>query len=187
VVLVAWHVDCQLPPQALRIGAGARLHSALASALQRGWIDPDGAGVPALIAARATAANAAPWGTGVHVLVRQPAVCRETIRLVRAATSGWAPASHWLHHTAVRTAVHTVLLVTERLVRIADAGMSRTDVSSPRESGISGETEVEPADANASMPMWLPELPPELWCVVLGFILREDWNVSQTPSGFRIG
>ena len=33
------------------------------------------------------------------------------------ALSGWSPSTHWLHHGRFREAVHTVLLVAQRLGR----------------------------------------------------------------------
>ena len=54
------------------------------------------------------------WVALAHV----PA-CTLTTKFIRAATSGWSTTRHWLHHAAVRTAVHTLVLLSERLRRLA--------------------------------------------------------------------
>jgi hypothetical protein len=76
-------------------------------------------------------------------------ICTFTTRLVRAATSGWSTAWHWLHHIAVRTAVHNVVLVSERLHR----------------------------NPPATTAQGLPHMPPELWLVIARFFRRSDWSV----------
>jgi len=47
-----------------------------------------------------------------------PPACKLTQKLIVAMNKGWSPGTHWLHHQNVRTAVHTTLLVAERLGRI---------------------------------------------------------------------
>lgn len=37
------------------------------------------------------------------------------LQFVNAALGGWRPATHWMHHRGVQDAVHTVLLVSQRL------------------------------------------------------------------------
>ena len=46
-------------------------------------------------------------------------VCQLTVRLIAAATRGWAPARHRLHHGDVRGAVRVTLLVAHRLMQRA--------------------------------------------------------------------
>ena len=48
-------------------------------------------------------------------------VCAATVRLCRAAVSGWSPARHWLHHGGFRAA-RTLLHVHERVQRLVGAG-----------------------------------------------------------------
>ena len=76
--------------------------------------------------------------------------------LVRQAMAKWSPSTHWLHHEQFREAVHTVLLVAERLVRLSEAD---SDASSPRSRS--------------------PMLPPDMWLAVLGQLLRRDWQVVR--------
>ena len=53
-------------------------------------------------------------GTGLRGSdLELPSVCRDTTRLARDAMACWSPERHWLFHSRVRNAVHTVLL--ERL------------------------------------------------------------------------
>ena len=49
-------------------------------------------------------------------------VCKATVRLAKAAVSPWSPTRHWLYHGGFRAAVHTLLLVSERGWRLAEAG-----------------------------------------------------------------
>jgi hypothetical protein len=113
----------------LQIAAGCRLHRAAAVAIKLEKVDPERGGVTNMLAARVTAASTAPWGVIDHddaalaVLVHAP-VCASTAHLVLAYTSGWAATRHWLHPVSVRAAVHTVLLVAERLYRQAHASAS---------------------------------------------------------------
>ena len=51
--------------------------------------------------------------------------CTLTTTFVRTATSGWATAQHWLHHATVRTAVHTLVLVSERLRQVTKRMMMK--------------------------------------------------------------
>jgi hypothetical protein len=138
--------------------------------------------------------------------------------MVLAATSGWSTTRHWLHHAAVRTAVHTLLLVAERLYRQArEEGAAAPDavgVASDRAEGsdpvtrsdpvkrspesielpsdccnVSGGVAVAPAVAVAAadaLPDQMqhpfpiekaPEVPPEIWLVIMRFFLRSDWAV----------
>jgi len=84
--------------------------------------------------------------------------CYRTTRLIRAATSGWSAARHWLHHKNVRTAAHTVMLASERLRRSAlTAG-----------GAAAATTEMQG--------MVLPHMPPELWLACMRFFLRSDWK-----------
>jgi hypothetical protein len=95
------------------------------------------------------------WGTGA---VAMPPVCLTTTRLARAAMKCWSPMRHWLFHGRFRAAVHTVLLVHERLGRRPE----RTSASS------SGAT--------------LPSLPDELWLLVCAMLLRRDWRAPPPPQ-----
>ena len=47
-----------------------------------------------------------------------PAISRQTVTFAHAATKGWTPHRHWLYHRGFQTAVHTVMLIFERLLRV---------------------------------------------------------------------
>jgi ankyrin repeat protein len=144
----------------LRVAARCRLHAAVADQLKRGRIDPDMLPWSELASARETSATAStdlPWGDA-------PDVCQITVKLIKAATQGWAPTAHWLHHTNIRTTVRTVLLVSERL-HVQSVAES---VPSTRRRGRS---------ATVAAAAVLPILPPEMWVAVLRFLLRRHWSV----------
>ena len=82
--------------------------------------------------------------------------CTLTTKFIRAATSGWSPTRHWLHHHAVRAAVHTLVLVSERCRRLASDGGA-------------GE-------------LLLPHMPAELWLVFAHFFRRSDWPVVAAAA-----
>ena len=85
-----------------------------------------------------------------------------TVKLALQATSGWAPKTHWLHHSAARAAVHTCLAVSERLHR---AGVGQ---------GVVGSVVNKPRNGGGAA---LPLLPPEMWITILGFVQRSFWAV----------
>jgi hypothetical protein len=193
--------------------------------LQQGRFDPDAYGVKELMAVRAAAGTATPWDGAAtscsgakgaasssetvpaehgssKICFEVVPVCGVTVKLVQAATRGWSPATHWLHHTKFKVWVHTILLVSERLGRVADAA-ARGDVytvrstSSIDESGgrdVQGKTdavnvalalegmvlqEMLADDAAPALAgMVLPEMPPELWALALGFLARRDLYTS---------
>jgi ankyrin repeat protein len=129
----------------LRIAAGCRLHRDVATQLKLGMIDPDTLSVPEIRTVIETAAappTELPWTDA-------PDVCRTTARLIKAAFHGWAPPRHWLYHVGFRTAVHSVLLVGERLHRRL-----------------------------SMVPAPLPIIPPEMWIAVVSFCLRRNWTVE---------
>ena len=132
-----------------------------------------------------------------------PPFCAETARLARDAMARWSPSLHWLHHLEFRAAVHTVLLVSQRLdlqhgkardhLRVSDqsAGVDLefdvfqlNETTSPLTPPITTDAEIEGMDSRAfSMLVWqsatgpaLPLLPPELWFCVCGWFLRRDWT-----------
>lgn len=140
----------------LRVAAYAKMYQHAASALKLGRIDPEldsftlwnklPEAEQTMSAADAVVADA--------LAIRSLALsahppCLRTIDFVCAATSGWSPERHWLHHRTFRAAVHAVMLTNERLCRNAESNSS--------------------AD---------PVLPPELWLHLLGFCLRQDWQVD---------
>ena len=132
----------------LEIAASSRFAGPTALALLQGILDPDAAGELRSIVS---------WFAGPAGSSLPP--CSGTTKLIRAATSGWSPTSHWLHHTAVRTAVHTMLLVSARLAKLAGQSREVTE------------------DATDTVSDDRPVLPPELWLVVGRFCLRQDWSV----------
>lgn len=92
-------------------------------------------------------------------------VCRETIAFIKRATVGWRPTTHWLHHAAFRTAVHSALLVSERLRTKAHASNAATASDS-----------VVADDVDPVL------LPAEIWEYILRFCLRSDWKVTRVPG-----
>ena len=142
------------------------MYADITAALQLGEMDPDAQCTPQQLLACITTAKTLPAALG---WTGAPAVCRITTKLVIAATKGWSHARHWLHHDGVRTAVHAVLDVTERLLRLshkhqlAGAGTRSTRAS----------TEAAAA---------LPTIPPELWLFIMSFFQRSWWK----PTNARV-
>jgi hypothetical protein len=171
------------PP--LQIAAGCRLYRAAATTLRLGLVDPEQGGAEMMLAARAAATSTTPWGA-IDIppapedamldvvdddaaaaaterlrwvaLAHVPA-CTMTTKVIRAATSGWSPTRHWLHHAAVRAAAHTVVLVSERL-----RGSAKDDPG-----GGGGE-------------LLLPHMPAELWLLFAHFFRRSDWPVLPATA-----
>jgi ankyrin repeat protein len=136
----------------LRVAAGCRLHTPITTMLKLGRMDPDAQPWSQLALARATSTTPPtelPWQDA-------PDVCQITVKLIKAATRGWAPPRHWLYHPGFRIAVRTVLHVDVRLHR--------------QHSSV-----VSAADSVATA--FLPILPPEMWIAILGFLLRSNWAV----------
>ena len=107
--------------------------------------------------------------------------CPATAAMVRAAYRGWAPARHWLHHAGVRSALHELLLVAERLRRRELGTTSAPALAAGSSSSRGGARRVSARKAGrapqqqAAMQQLPPLLPPELWLVVAGFVLRSWW------------
>ena len=176
--------------QPLRIAAGSRLHCDAAMALKLGMIDPelkDGRGgnsyggassysgwptatVSDMLAILKTAmmpAEELPWNNAADV-------CPITVQLIKRAIRGWQPSSHWLHHLGTRIAVHSVLLVAERLRQTPN-----TPLHGPPDGAPPPYTNV---DASIN-----PLLPPEIWLLVLSFCCRTFWRVPykhELDNGF---
>jgi hypothetical protein len=133
--------------------------------LKQGRMDPDAQPWSQLTLARATSTTPPtelPWQDA-------PDVCQITVKLIKAAARGWAPPRHWLHHTAFRMAVRTVLHVSERLHR-------QHAVFLPVE-GTGRRRGRSATAAAAAAVVHLPILPPEMWIVIMGFLLRRNWAV----------
>ena len=125
----------------IQIAVGCRMHGEARSALRTGAL-----GDPTLCTLKDVmhaATGTGLWGADLEL----PPVCRATTRLARDAMACWSPERHWLFHGRVRSAVHTVLLVQERL-------NNTVGVDAP-----------------------LPYLPGELWSCVCAMLLRRDWTV----------
>ena len=126
----------------LRIAAGCRLHADVRLALKHGRIEPDGSEllpVQTRAVALATAADPVPWAAALPVCMATTEIVREATSgwskgqcsqgcvgwvftkgivmgaLTAASMLPFLPGRHWLHHSGVRGAVHTVLLVSTRL------------------------------------------------------------------------
>jgi hypothetical protein len=101
-----------------------------------------------------------------------------------------APTRHWLHHVGLRTAVHTVLQVSERLMRRhameveADVHTSGSGGSGSGSGGGLGVGKcqtlirfTEMFEGGGSEAFDLPILPPEMWIAVMAFFVRSTWAV----------
>jgi hypothetical protein len=131
--------------------------------LKQGRMDPDAQPWSQIALARATSTTPPtelPWQDA-------PDVCQITVKLIKAATRGWAPPRHWLYHTGFRMAVRTVLQISERLHRqhAVVLPVERT----ARRRGRSATA------AAAVAVVHLPILPPEMWIAIMGFFLRSNW------------
>lgn len=141
----------------LRIGAGCRMHADIAAALKAGEMDPDEQCTTGQLQAAITTANATPGTLG---WADAPAVCQETTKLVVAATKGWGPTRHWLHHTGVRAAVCSVLVMSERMHRSSTVGAGKSSSRSRSTRALSAA---------------LPLLPPEMWLHIMSYFQRSWW------------
>jgi ankyrin repeat protein len=192
----------------LQIAAGCRLYRVATTALKLGLIDPEQGGVGAMLAARAVSTSNAPWGTldapgyiannhlpdlvdaatevgkkHLVTLAHAPS-CTFTAKFIRAATSGWSATRHWLHHPTVRTVVHTVLLVAERLHQEAHAVRSTASVAASSVEGT--HPNINAAAIVPTTDDAFPQVPSELWLAIMRFFLRSDWlhtpALKQLPS-----
>ena len=129
-----------------QIAVGCRMHAEARSLLRTSTLgDPTTCRLAEVMQA-ATGTTA--WGVRT---VAMPPVCPATTRLACAAMQCWTPVRHWLFHSRFREAVHTVLLVLERL--------GERPASTPASAGGAA----------------LPSLPDELWFLVCSMLLRRDW------------
>jgi hypothetical protein len=152
--------------------------SIIRTALQSGVLDPEVGSAKSTVAAVAGSCSD-------DVAASAAAQHRAKVRCLREAINGWSPARHHLHHRGVRVAVHTLLLVAERLERDGEeAAAQRTNSSSSRRrrtkqssGGGGGSGAVGPIDDDAA-----PILPPELWRVVAAFICRCHFTAPPLPS-----
>jgi hypothetical protein len=114
-------------------------------------MDPDAlplAEIRLALAAAAPAAPELPWSDA-------PAVCPLARKMTKSATQGWAPSTHWLHHAHVRAAVHTLLLVSERVHR------RQSFQRRGRSAVVLGGS-----------------MPPEMWIGIMRFFQRSGWQVQ---------
>ena len=174
----------------LRVGASCRMHADIAVALNIGEMDPDADSTPAEMMAAVAAAKAVPASLG---LPAELGICPITTKMVIAATRGWGPRRHLLHHVLVRKAVHATLLVSQRLVRRNDAervaaenschgvGTGAGDVSASADSEAA-----EVSDQELAAMEQLPLLPPELWIFIMGFFQRSWWDVKKLAGVQRV-
>ena len=138
---------------AFKIAAACRLDADLQWMLRRGKIDAAGCSLAEMNAIVTTPANTLWQGS--------PAPCKATTALVRTAKMSWSPCRHWLHHSGLRSSVHTALLVAERLWRRHEVMSSLT--LSPQ------QLQMLPQSVRIG-------LPNELWHIVCSFFLRSDWR-----------
>eukprot|EP00729_Bicosta_minor_P007476 gene7475-biopygen12020 len=154
----------------LRVAAGCRLHEDAAVALRLGRIDPDwgdstgtSTAIEEMLAAIVTA-NAEP--TGLPWQDATP-ICRETAKLVVAATRGWSRTTHWLHHANVREAVFAVLVAARRLEMNPGALAALEPASDGKGGGASTDEPAAPA-----------VLPIEMWLYSMRFFKRSWWEAD---------
>ena len=141
----------------LRIGAGCRMHADIAAALKAGEMDPDEQCTTGQLQAAIITANATPETLGWADAL---AVCQQTTKLVVAATKGWGPTRHWLHHTGVRAAVYSVLVMSERMHRSSTVGAGKSSSRSR---------------STRALTTALPLLPPEMWLHIMSYFQRSWW------------
>ena len=160
--LAAWlGVTNNQPP--IHIAVGWRMHAEAQSALRIGAMsDPT---VCTLQDVMHTATSSWLQGTqfvhpaSPHVKLRYashnvlPPTCKATVQLARAAMACWSPERHWLFHPNFRAAVHTVMLVRNR---------------------------IEAANqATAALDPVFPEAPLEIWFLVCARLLRRHWECAH--------
>lgn len=176
----------------IECGAGCRFHVEILTAVQNGVMDLDGFEVQQLKRALAIA-KMPPTELGWHAA---PDICMATVLLMNAAVKswhkGWIPAGHWLFHSKVRSAVHTVLLVASRLQRLQsqDPGAgSAALTTSPTASltaqsvgAFGGSARQQQSTENTGAGL-LPLLPPEIWQFIMHFFQRQDWAVPALDEG----
>ena len=178
---------------AIRIAVGLRRHADASTALRLGLIDPADTAVSvlrrtALLAPLASAAAAVivPYAA-VHDMPDDEGLAAmrafyqtanaATARLVRDATSGWAPAVHRLYHRGFRAMVRLLLLVSQRQ-------RSRPSVRPPRDAhGVPGANSMPISSTILCSTRTLPVLPDELWRQVLRCSRRRDWAAAAPPAG----
>ena len=122
-------------------------------------------------------------------------VCRITSKLVKDLTNGWFPRTHRYHNAALRAAVHTMMLISERLHQqsqecaiesggdaggdgggsAVDDGVSNASVHVGGAAGVTDDTTAEADDANALLSTLLP---PEIWLTICHFCMRHWWDLD---------
>ena len=135
-----------------QIAVGCRLHADARLMLRTGAL-----GDPTLCTLKEItdiATRTSLTGTPYPEEFQMAPVCPATTRLARDAMRCWSPERHWLFHGQLREAVHTVLLVRERL----------SSQSGGMVTGAGGTG--------------LPYLPDELWFFVGSLLLRRSWAVT---------
>ena len=163
----------------LRVAAGCRLYNDAAVALRLGRMDPDAddtqhpaAMIQELMAAIATskaAPAALPWRDA-------PPICKDTTKLVVAATRGWSRVTHWLHHGKAREAVYTVMMVAGWLEA---KNALPLPLPPPSQKPPRRTTRAAAAKAALAAAMPLPVLPIEMWFHAMSFIKRSWWPVEE--------
>ena len=179
----------------LRVAAACKLHRVIVDGLRYGRITPDAHGLQEHYRVRETARflNPLPFGPTLHESrwLLPPGgehgadddeddeeACSTTLKvggLVAAATSGWSPITHQLHHKGVRDAVHTLLLIAERLWQLHASAADKEPGSSTGTNTGTGSDGSDGSDGSASMGGMPSDLPPEIWRLALSFVLRQWW------------
>jgi hypothetical protein len=159
--LAAWldKNDKALP---LLIAADSKMPAEATVAMRLGRIDPETCTQKDVAAVRAASVG-----------------CPLMVVLTKRCFKGWSASRHWLYHVGVRTAVHSLLAVVERLERrwhgAADGGVGGAGASNRDGGGVR-------AVEQQSQVQRLPRMPPEIWLLVLAFVRRQDWPVPTPPS-----
>ena len=197
---------------AIEVAAGCRFYKEISTAVSRGAMHLDRFELHELkraLAIAKTPADELGWqperdGTRLH------GVSEKMVRLMASAVKswrkGWGPAGHWLYHSGVQTAVETVLMVAARLHLKVSSGVgaidseavNKTVASDPGDHGGGGNgTGDGDGDGNGdgdgdgdgdgngdgAGTRMLPLLPPELWCYIMSFFTRTDWELPPIDIG----
>ena len=123
------------------------------AALALGRISPRSCTLDDVIAAASAAAGQHWEGS--------PASTPAMLQLARDGMAPWAPARHFLFHAGFRGRIHTLLLVAAKL---RERHAFATTISPSNLRLLGKQTTVV-------------GLPDELWCLICGFMLREDWPI----------
>lgn len=200
IVLKQWF-DATSEWSPIEVAAGCRLYKEISTAVIRGVMNLDSFELHELKRAlrlAKTPANELGWPAdwSVH---DTPSVEEKMIFFMDSAVKswrkGWSPVGHWLYHSGVQTAVKTVLMVAARLhLKVndwqvpADIDGALSGIKTAANERARFGTGNSTADSDRSdsdghgvtyghVGGTLPLLPPEMWCHIMSFFSRTDWEL----------